>query len=744
MKKVIFNFLSKYAVAFIAVTLFLIPLLFWGQLYHVGGDDTRLYYVMPKPFFEHYSSSIITQNRLGTYGVYASPAFLTPFYIFIWIISLIPWHNVQFAMYGVNLAAGFVFFYLLMGKLKADASGFGWVFKIAAALSYVLSNFVITTLYTHELMSIFAVSVCPLLLYLFIISVREERYILPVLCALIYSAVSATLITLPWYGAFFFSVLPLLFLEFKRKPLVFIKITSIFLCSFLVLNTHWIIHLIASQLITEAGSSAALSFDSLKAASRANANYIAAISHLNPILAQFFQQERTGWGMNIVFNPLNSLYLWPVLLGGILFARLKRNNRRTIYLLSIFSFLFTVILFTPNIDVWSLKLFLLLNSYVPLFAMFKTSYDKFALPLAFQYAFLLSWSLWIIGNLHKKLAVFFACAIIVLTVYSGFNFLFPQHRSEQFSTKISGTLNQDFNDMVRYLKNMDTGAHFVWLPLTFPSYIYIEDGKLPNHFYSGPSIITPLTNKIDYTGELSFDIPSRPGIAQTIIKNIKERNYEAVGKIFQELGIRYIIVNKQRLPASSANYALWLWGSNKLDTLQDDEFINHMTGNVIASFGDRYELYEINPAYITDVLYLTASLSEVQLNDNFSYVKNNEGEYTVTINNADKVQYMVLLEPYYRTWRIYLEDKQGKYTIPYMTGMNTRVYDYANAWKIDTAQMRNIRGYEGGDQPIKLKIIFEPKRLQNIGNFISITGYIISIALVLYAGYVQKKGKSVN
>ncbi len=739
----LYRYIDKHSVMFITIILFLIPLFFWGRQYRVGGDDTRMYWVMPQPFFEQYSSSIITQNRLGTYGVYFSPAFLTPFYIFIWIISLIPFLNVQLFMYGANLAGGFLFFYLLLGLYIGYRNRISSISRIIPGLTYILSNFLINTLYSHELMSIFVVSVSPLLLYLFIRSVRENIYIFPIICALIYSIVSATLITLPWYGAFFFSVLPLLLFELKMHPKIFLKMFIIFLITFILLNFHWIIHIVASQMAQESGSSA-ISLGSIQGASRLTANYIAAISQLNSVLAQLFQQVRTGWFIPIIFSPLNAIYLLPILSGGIVFSSIKNHSIRSVYLISIFSFLSTVVLFTPNIDRWSLQLFLLLNEYIPLFPIFKTAYDKFASPLAFQYSFLLALSLYILEKRYKKITILMCVSVFILIFYSGSMYLFPRHNNEEFSTNISGMLNKDFVNMTSILREMKTGAHFVWLPFTFPSYIYIEDDKLPNHFYSGPSIITPLTNKIDYTGELSFDIPTRPGLFHTIIKGLKEKNYEAIGKLFQELGIRYIILNKQNLPSSAVDYQIWLWGSNKLDQLQTTDFITHMKGRIIATFGDRYELYEINPAYATDVLYLTTSLSEVQLHHNLTYVKDNESEYTVTINDTDESMYMVLLEPYYRTWRVYLEDKEGKYTVPYLPGMNTLVFGYANAWKIDTAQMRNMQGYEGGDKPLKLKIIFEPKRLQNIGNFISATGYIISVALVFYAWYVQKRKKNVN
>lgn len=727
------NAIYRYVILIITLLLCILPSIFWGNLYNVGGDDTRMYYLIPRTLIEHYTSSIITQNRLGTYGLYASPAFLTPFYACLWLLSVIlPHVNLQLVMYGCNMALGFVFFYLFLGLYMQDSSRLARLYRIAASLAYVLSNFLISTLYTHELMSIFAVSVCPLLLYLFVRSVREHVYTFPILCALIYSVVSATLITLPWYGAFFFSVIPLLLYELKQRPKVFIKMFIIFLIAFIPLNVHWIIHIVAAQMGQDSGY-AALSLGSSQNASVASISYIEAISNLNSILAQLFQQQRTGWSVPIIFSPLKALFLFPILLSGIIFSSFKKENLRNIYLISVFSFLLTVLLFTPNIDRWSLQLFLLFNAHIPLFAMFKTSYDKFALPLAFQYSFLLSISLWIIGKMNKKISLCIAIIIMILSVYFAYPYLFPKLNKERFSTKISGTLNADFEHMVSFLKEMKTGAHFVWLPLTFPSYIYIEDGKLPNHFYSGPSLITPLTNKIDYTGELSFDIPRRPNVARDIVKNLRTHEYEKIGKVFQELGIRYLIINKQSLPKAAKSYGDWLWGSNKWNELQSQAFLDHMKGNRIAQFGDRYEIFEIQEKYMTDVIYLTQSLEKVGLTGGVSYTKINESEYSISVKNLERKWFLVLLEPFYKSWRIYLKDSNGNYTISYAPGENVSVFGHGNAWELDPAKIRALYNLKGQESvSFEAMIVFEKNRLQKIGNTISIVGYVIAVGILIY------------
>ena len=50
---------------FILAALFLLPQLFWGKLYMVGGDDSRLYYLFPKQYLENFSFKVIANNTLG-------------------------------------------------------------------------------------------------------------------------------------------------------------------------------------------------------------------------------------------------------------------------------------------------------------------------------------------------------------------------------------------------------------------------------------------------------------------------------------------------------------------------------------------------------------------------------------------------------------------------------------------------------------------------------------------------------
>src|SRR5215469_16338300 len=95
----------------IAIVLFLIPNLFWGNLYLVGGDDSRLYYIFPKEFL-NFAFKMTSDNALSYLGGYYPKSNFASLFFIIFLFKHIPFVNVQFFMYGLNLACGFIFFYL--------------------------------------------------------------------------------------------------------------------------------------------------------------------------------------------------------------------------------------------------------------------------------------------------------------------------------------------------------------------------------------------------------------------------------------------------------------------------------------------------------------------------------------------------------------------------------------------------------------------------------------------------------
>lgn len=148
-------------ISFIFLSLFMIPSLFWGGLYSVGGDDSRLYYIFPKEFLVNFVFKIISDNNLGTIASYSPRSFFAPIIFFIFLLKQVPFINAQLFMYGLNLGFGFLFFYLFLGIFIKNKSYYHFWIKIISGLFYIFSTYLTQTLYINQLLAIYLVSVVP-------------------------------------------------------------------------------------------------------------------------------------------------------------------------------------------------------------------------------------------------------------------------------------------------------------------------------------------------------------------------------------------------------------------------------------------------------------------------------------------------------------------------------------------------------------------------------------------------------
>src|SRR3989344_16881 len=88
---------QPYALCVIAIALFLIPNLFWGNLYIVGGDDARLYYLYPLEYLKNFSFNVMSGNTLGGNLGYMPVSYSAPNIAFLAVLKyLFPFVHTQF------------------------------------------------------------------------------------------------------------------------------------------------------------------------------------------------------------------------------------------------------------------------------------------------------------------------------------------------------------------------------------------------------------------------------------------------------------------------------------------------------------------------------------------------------------------------------------------------------------------------------------------------------------------------
>lgn len=621
----------------IALGLFLIPNLLWGNLYILGGDDSRLYYLYPLEYLKNFSFKVISNNTLGGNLGYFPVSFSAPTVVFLYLLKLfLPFANTQLLAYGAILAFGFVFFYKLLRELVPGKSPWHFFSAIAASLFYILSPYITRTFYQHQIISIFLLMVVPGSLYFFVAGLKRKRMALVVASALLYSVFSSTVFSLPWFLPAVFVLIPFFLLLLRQHGIFLWKSIGVFVGVTVLCNFYWMIHMIIPVIFRsgEVPLTSSLASPSFK---MQNADLIYALSFLNTPTSQMVNYLRTSWdarqGIGIA-ESFGAVYVLVVLFAGALLVKVKKETR-TLFIVSVFVLLLAMMFVTPNFGQWNIAAFQFFNAHIPFFGMFRNMYDKFALAMAFGYAFAFFMALIVIGEAKIRYRWLIPGVAVLFALWAASPYIRPSYNDEQYSMRVSGSMNKEFVELMDYVRNMDTSSRFLWLPMTFPGYVYIADEENTNHYYVGLSPMQLLSQKSDIAGFYGIQTASNPELNWKILELLRSESHSEIAGILAGQNIGYIILNNEVLPQEGRTT---LNGFEFMD-LQTDEFFEAILGEKIRDFGSRYSLHTINDKY-----YLpTVSGAD-------SFRKLPDGSYEVVVGNAPVE--LVLREPYNRFWKI--------------------------------------------------------------------------------------------
>lgn len=660
----------------IFVGLFLFPILANGSLYYAGGDDMRLYYLFPDKYLKNYVFNLIAGNTLaGANTGYATVAYYAPMFYFIKLLKIIPL-NTQFLMYGLNLSFGFLFFYKFLGLyIKKDI----WFVKVCASFFYVLSPFLIATYYRNQMLSMYLVSIIPACFYYFIRGVRENKYYFTFASALIFSIFSTVVNTLPWWSSFLISSLFILIYEFISRKLPYIKHTFILVLSFLVINTYWLIHFVRSQ-IDGGGLKAILGNYSSSGFLADNFRVMTGVSRLFSPLNVIFNSPQVIFKEDLSLITFLNISFFVLIFAAFLFIKKVNDKTGTIYILFLISFLISWFLFSPNLGNWGPKTFLLMGRKIPFFTMYRNMFDKFSLSLAFFFAGSLALSLSIVSEkLSQKITVIVCCFLMLLTVVNARDFLLFRYTFNQQISRISGVFNDDYELLISFFMNMENKSKVLWLPLNFPTYANIEDKNTPGHYYSGLSPLRILADRSDYAGKFSFITETDYFVGDRLFEYLEKGDYYNAGLLFQQRNAKYIVVDKQVLHETMQPY-LYGGEGKLLLKYQNGEFFENILGTKIKSFGNRYELYNINQRFDSDLIYITDnSDGEYQSNNRLRYTKINTHEYVIFIKDLKPEDNLVFLESFNKNWKLNMVDNEKTSEI---SPLHEPVFGYANVWAL--------------------------------------------------------------
>ncbi len=716
----------------ITLALLIAPLLTQGSLYFVGGDDTRMYYVYPRQYIQNLLLNIISDNTIGGANIGYYPAtHPIPLITLIWVLKTLIPVNTQFLMYGLNWALAFVFFYLLLGLWIPNQTRIKFFIKVVASLFYVFSPFLIKTLYKHEVVVLYLICAAPGVLYFFIKSVREHNPWYVFTACLILSIFSTNLSSVPWSLPILITSLPILITVFFQSKKTFILHSLLFVLGYFLLNLSWIFHTIYITL-NNTGLSSSLEMFSSSEFIKTNIQGILGTARLFSPLNAVINQLDIGLIKNISpISSLNLIFIALIILAGAFLHKEKNSALVLGFILSLMGLLISWFLMIPNFGEKGPNLFVWLSLNVPFFTMFRNMYDKFSLTSAFYYAFTLAISLVILINKfsNKKLAITILLGLSLVVAINAYPLFMTKTEQVGVKAKVSGTFNNDFNNLVSYLNKLENPSRILWLPLNFPAYINVEDKYNPGHFYSGPSLLRLVANRQDYSGQFSFITASDITVSDKIFPMIQNKRFAEFGRIVQLLNARYVILDKQNLPDGMKPYLYNHYSEeNGKFKMQTDDFVNSLVGKKLQDFGTRYTLYEINPRYNNDRIYLTNDYNVFpQKLPNVDYKKLSDSLYRFNLTDLKDTQKLVFLDSYYRDWTLYIEGPQQK---AYRKSQNVPVQNFANGWEIDPNEIRRDFPDEyyttnpDGSLNLKATLYFEPDKFNKLIRNISLASFI--------------------
>lgn len=707
----------------IVIGLALMPLILWGREYAVGGDDTRLYYIYPFEYLTRFTPNLISDNQLSALGYYFSQLYIAPFVLLVLMVkTILPFVQTANLMYGLDIAAGFLGFYYLLGLWFKTDSRSDYLIKVIAALFYVGSTFTTFSIWQNQLFVVYLVGVLPWVIFLFLKGVRESDARPVVVSALLLSLFSVVIVSVPWFAAAILAIIPILVVEFWANKRIFLKSLGLFLGLLILINLYWLFHFVYSPRSSNNPAGSIVGSVTTDQYREANVKTITQVSDRNsllyPALGLFHNelQSDNSWRSYGFYANWNRRFMfWGAILPLIALAPLvvikKKEPLSPIYRAALISWLAMLFLFTVNIGEWGTVLFVWLNNVLPGFVMFRNMYDKLGLALGFSYAFLIAIGLKIIFAMIKQRRVRWPilAVLLVFILIQARPFIFgafyglPIWTTKQTIPSVQ-KLNSDFLDLTADLNNLDKSRRLVWLPLNRANYVFIQDQKNPNHYYSGVSPIQFLAGINDLNGWLSFSDEQRVRVFDAIERG----DTAAIGEELRQLNVGYVILNHDIGPDIQNSY-LYRMSATERPTVFEQQtaaLMASLVGEKIRDYGSRYSLYKINERFANERIYATGGAK-------VTFERQADYQYKIHLSELTSDQSLVFLDPYHKQWR--LTDANGR---P-VSATHEEIYGYANVWRLRAAEM--------GGEDVDLTLTFQPHRYSNGVNVISALTLLLAV-----------------
>lgn len=533
-----YRFIPLFIITFF---LFIAPF-FWfkpGEM-DLGGDSSRLYFYDPLHYLTSQAFYAISHSGLGGEGL---NYFGIPFFLFLFGLKSIfisPTFLISF-LHGFSLSLAFLSCYFAVKQLlqldeKKRTKHTAIIIEICALIAglYYISAPTSILIWNHMLSTDNQIFLNPLTFFLLLryLLTQNIRYLLAVLGITFLFAANFSFIGAPAFFAFyplaiFFLLLYMVCILHKSLPW---KGIIIGIGLFFLLHAFHLAPQIVSLLTP--GSAAQHSVFSEEAKIDSGLGYFNALASGVKLSISLLGLQQMA---PLFFSSFVFIVMPFVFILGFLW-----NKRKSMLLTGIF-FLITLFFVTANITNVGLKFYMLLF-YIPGFSMFRVFFGQWEWVYLFFYTLLLGQTLFVVLTHIRKwqsipLVLFLLGFLLIIAwpFISGKTLQYFHWQTKHVSAIVA--IDPNYEDVLSCLRSLPIDGKILSLPLTDPGYQVVK-GK-NNAAYEGPSMITYLAGRNEFTGFAEFE-----SFGPSFLQAVKEKNYVAIRDILSMLNIRYIYYNE--------------------------------------------------------------------------------------------------------------------------------------------------------------------------------------------------------
>ncbi len=675
---------------------------FWmkpGEM-DLGGDGSRLFFYDPVNYLR-YSVLFVIQN-VGA-GIENPLTFFLPFNLMlIGLQGILKSGYLIITLFNsFHLVAAFISMYLiskeLFGHVKKKDTLAIEISGVVVGILYVFSPVLVRSAWDKAIITHAQFFLNPLMFYLLlkIFTTEKLKYIILFLfLTLIFST------NFSWAAApLLFSFYPLslcfifAFCMFILKKKISFRIVLSLVIWFLALHSFHYLPLIVN-IIQGSG---------IVADKIAQTGGVA-----NPALEYFLESARHITLLpNLIGLPqLVPSIIWfekififiPFLLvvGLILSSKsdFSKVQKRT-FVLIVFFYIISLFFATANVTHLWFRIYSFLFS-IPGFSMFRNFYGHWAFVYVFFFSLASGFGLFIVlQNIKSKIIqVSLGSLIALVFIVSALPFVrgdmvnLVLNKGQKIEFKVPIKMDPDYENVLQYVREMHKEGKFITFPLTesFNQMLRGSEGGM----YQGPSIISQLTGKYDYSG---YQVLTP--FSEVFLSLAKKQDFESLSSLLGLLNIRYIFHNsdpmimdyfpdfpyqhvKKFLPNTQSEYETFI---GKLPVEKKSQFGEYfkiysllekyylptiysptsykITTPEIDPWGQRHDVFFADRIQKTDprVVYLDNTylqkLPAILSTPSITYQKINPTKYYVHVSHVDGPYMLVLSQSYNQNWKIY-------------------------------------------------------------------------------------------